>query len=150
MANGIPAPLDTDDDDVAWALQTAQVQWKRGAVADAIVWLRRAVDAAIACGRAERATELNGVAADLTEQMLAQASASAAPEHTTADSVDELLGGEPVGRASIDIEFDDGPAASEAANPFAQPALPEHNPFRAASSGPLGSSSACRAAAGPC
>ncbi len=129
MANGIPAPLDTDDDDVAWALQTAQVQWKRGAVADAIVWLRRAVDAAIACGRPERATELNGVAAALTEQMLAQASASAAPEHSTGDSVDELLGAEPVGRASIDIEFDDAPAAADGANPFAEPALPEHNPF---------------------
>lgn len=37
----IPLPL--DDDDVAWALQTAAVQWRRGAKPDAVLWLRRAV-----------------------------------------------------------------------------------------------------------
>jgi hypothetical protein len=37
-----PAAKDDDDDDVAWALSTAQVQWKRGSQADAVVWLRRA------------------------------------------------------------------------------------------------------------
>ena len=30
----IPAPLEDDDDDVAWALQTAAVQWQRGARAE--------------------------------------------------------------------------------------------------------------------
>ncbi len=131
MANGIPAPLDTDDDDVAWALQTAQVQWKRGSVADAIVWLRRAVDAAIASGRSQRATELNGVAADLTEAMLAQAAAGTQEAQSPADSVDELLGGHgPVGRATIDVEFDElTEVASEPSNPFEQAVLPENNPF---------------------
>lgn len=126
MGYGIPAPLDSDDDDVAWALQTAQVQWKRGAVADAIVWLRRAVDAAIACGRAERATELNGVAANLTEQMLAHAGGPIihAPTHS---DVDDLLGG-PTGRESIDVEIDDQ-TISEHQNPFEQPLLPQNNPF---------------------
>ena len=32
----IPSPLDEDDDDVAWALQTAAVQWRRGAKPDAV------------------------------------------------------------------------------------------------------------------
>ena len=31
---GIPPPLDNDDDDVAWALQTAAAQWKLAAFAD--------------------------------------------------------------------------------------------------------------------
>lgn len=69
---GIPPPIDGDDDDVAWALQTSAVQWKRGAHSDAIVWLRRAVGAAIQAGHGPRAAELNRAAADLTEQILAQ------------------------------------------------------------------------------
>ena len=76
---GIPPPLDNDDDDVAWALQTAAAQWKLAAFADAIVWLRRAVDSAIQAGHASRANELSGAAWRLTEHMLAQADAPAAP-----------------------------------------------------------------------
>ena len=53
----IPLPRDDDDDYVAWALSTAQVQWKRGAKADAVVWLRRAVDSARSGGRNARAVE---------------------------------------------------------------------------------------------
>ena len=45
-----PTAKDDDDDDVAWALSTALVQWKRGAVADAVTWLRRAVDSAVSVG----------------------------------------------------------------------------------------------------
>ena len=37
-----PAAKDDDDDDVAWGLSTAHVQWKRGRRRDAVVWLRRA------------------------------------------------------------------------------------------------------------
>jgi hypothetical protein len=53
-----PAAKDDDDDDVAWALSTAQVQWKRGSRADAVVWLRRAIDSAVAVGATWRAAEL--------------------------------------------------------------------------------------------
>lgn len=133
-AAGIPAPLDTDDDDVAWALQTAAVQWKRGLYADAIVWLRRAVDAAIQIGNAQRATELNHAAADLTESMLASAMAAPPPERGGSGAdVDELLGEAPaplrgpaMGRASIDIEFDDAPPAGQMRPP---PPRPISNPF---------------------
>src|SRR5689334_282691 len=58
-ALGIPPTIDGDDDDVAWALQTAQVQWKRGAFADAVVWLERAVESAMGLGAHERAADLN-------------------------------------------------------------------------------------------
>jgi hypothetical protein len=54
-----PEARHDDNDDVAWALQTAAVQWNRGGRADAIVWLRRAVDTAIDLGLHERAQELN-------------------------------------------------------------------------------------------
>ncbi|HXK20935.1 MAG TPA: hypothetical protein VNG33_24155, partial [Polyangiaceae bacterium] len=53
-----PAAKDDDDDDVAWALSTAQVQWKRGSQADAVVWLRRAIDSAVSVGATWRAAEL--------------------------------------------------------------------------------------------
>ena len=53
-----PEPLEDDDDDVAWALQTAKVQWTRGGQADAIVWLRRAADSADQLGNVWRASDL--------------------------------------------------------------------------------------------
>ena len=42
-----PKALDDDDDDVAWALQTAHARWERGGHADAVVWLRRAAQSAL-------------------------------------------------------------------------------------------------------
>ena len=119
-SGGIPPPLDDDDGDVAWALTTAQVQWSRGAYADAVVWLRRAVDSAIEVGHKERATELNGIASALTERMLSQAASSpqAAPEPGVAAGadVDDLLdavpesaspeGASPRPSGSFDVSFD--------------------------------------------
>lgn len=53
-----PEALDGDDDDVTWALSTGGVEWSRGAHADALVWLRRAIDAARDGGRPTRARDL--------------------------------------------------------------------------------------------
>src|ERR1041384_6720056 len=53
-----PEALDGDDDDVAWALQTGGVEWSRGAHGDALVWLKRAIDAARAHRRLNRARDL--------------------------------------------------------------------------------------------
>ena len=50
--DGIPPARDTDAEDVVWALQTAEALWKRNERGDAIVWLRRAAQAA---GEAETA-----------------------------------------------------------------------------------------------
>ncbi|MBN1607322.1 MAG: cyclic nucleotide-binding domain-containing protein [Polyangiaceae bacterium] len=61
----IPEARDDDDDDVAWALQTAAVQWKRGARAEAVGWLRRAAEAAVEAGVYARARDLNSAAASL-------------------------------------------------------------------------------------
>src|SRR6187399_312628 len=62
----LPSPRDDDDDDVAWAMQTAQVQWQRGAYADAVTWLRRAADSALRIGATGRAWDLKLAASKLS------------------------------------------------------------------------------------
>ncbi len=74
----IPEPLETDDDDVSWALQTAAVQWKRGARDEAIAWLRRGADAAVDGGLWERASQLNVIATSL-EKAVAEQEPAAPP-----------------------------------------------------------------------
>jgi hypothetical protein len=74
-AAGIPPPVDNDADDVVWALQTAAVQWKLGSFEEALVWLRRAVDAAIDAGQPERAAQINRLESSLSEQIAAGAAA---------------------------------------------------------------------------
>jgi len=101
----IPPPLADDDDDVAWALQTAAVQWQRGSRADAVVWLRRAVDAAIAAGNPGRTKDLTELAAHVADRLVSEALSapdSAAPPappsepvRIEANDVDDLLTGRP-------------------------------------------------------
>lgn len=67
--DGIPPALDTDVEDVAWALQTADALWKRAERGDAIVWLRRAAQAAGEANDDDRALTLARGAAELTEAM---------------------------------------------------------------------------------
>lgn len=69
LPSGFPEPLDDDDDDVAWALQTAKVQWQRGGKTDAIVWVGRAADSADQLGNVWRAAELRRVGAELTNKL---------------------------------------------------------------------------------
>jgi hypothetical protein len=64
---GIPPPLDSDAEDVAWALQTAEALWKRNERADAVVWLRRAAQAAGEANDDDRALVLARDAAELTD-----------------------------------------------------------------------------------
>ena len=64
---GIPLTLETDAEDVAWALQTADALWKRNERVDAIVWLRRAAQAAGEAEDDDRALTLARGAAELAE-----------------------------------------------------------------------------------
>jgi CRP-like cAMP-binding protein len=64
---GIPPASNTDVEDVVWALQTAEALWKRNERGDAIVWLRRAAQAAGEANDDDRAYTLARNAADLTE-----------------------------------------------------------------------------------
>lgn len=114
----IPMPLPDDADDVTWALQTAAVQWGRGAFQDAIVWLRRGAESAIEASKWSRAADLNATATKL-EKQIAKGSASISslpPESARAailpsfpvpsrastqslPSLSEALSGSPVRRA---------------------------------------------------
>lgn len=109
---GIPPALATDPEDVAWALQTADALWKRNERDDAIVWLRRAAQAAAeledddcALALARDAAELTersahrgfvsmslppGVAADDLEEMDELDDVDLVPDSTPSDSVDEV------------------------------------------------------------
>lgn len=71
-----PAAKDDDDDDVAWALSTALVQWKRGSQADAVVWFRRAIDSAVTVGATWRAAELTRQTDALEAELLGARSAA--------------------------------------------------------------------------
>jgi hypothetical protein len=94
LSSLFPQPLDDDDDDVAWALQTAQVQWKRGGQADAIVWLRRAADSADQLGLVWRAADLRRSADALTTELAnAVAPSSSPPGSVRGSDIDDLLGG---------------------------------------------------------
>jgi hypothetical protein len=65
----IPPVKNTDAEDVAWGLQTADSLWRRGEKTDALVWLRRAAQAAGDANDDDRALELARYAAELTESM---------------------------------------------------------------------------------
>src|SRR5579883_1599423 len=94
----IPHALDSDAEDVAWALQTADALWKRNERVDAIVWLRRAAQAAGEANDDDRALALAREAAELAEWIAHNPSGadprSAPPPSlagTGADAVDSLL-----------------------------------------------------------
>lgn len=107
----IPPPLDDDDDDVAWALQTAQVQWNRGAHSDAVTWLHRAVDAAIATGNFQRTKQLNRLAAAVA----ARAEQSETPQFEQAPAQAEPPPRAPMETLSgqIPIDIDEADAAPQ-------------------------------------
>jgi len=46
MQTAFPTPEDDDAEDVAWGLTTGAALWRQGERYDAIVWLKRAVEAA--------------------------------------------------------------------------------------------------------
>jgi hypothetical protein len=85
--DGIPPARDTDAEDVAWALQTAEALWKRNERGDAIVWLRRAAQAAGEANDDDRALALAREAAELTESFARASSASLSRPPVTEGSV---------------------------------------------------------------
>ena len=102
-----PEPLEDDDDDVAWALQTAKVQWTRGGHADAVVWLRRAVDSADQLGNVWRAADLRRMTDAIEKAIFARSSRAPGPapaplpRFAGGTDVDELLEREDSGVTSI-------------------------------------------------
>lgn len=69
MSPSIPPAKGSDPEDVTWALQTADALWRRNERADALTWLRRAVQAAGEADDPERAFVLADAAAELTQRL---------------------------------------------------------------------------------
>ncbi len=76
----LPESRPEDDEDVVWGLSTASALWARGERRDAIVWLRRAADAAAAAGQEFRGSELGMYASELEDTLgRVETSADGAP-----------------------------------------------------------------------
>src|SRR5256885_5071397 len=65
MQTAFPTHEDDDAEDVAWGLTTGAALWGQGEGYDAIVGLKRAVEAANDAGANVRADQLNRAATDL-------------------------------------------------------------------------------------
>src|ERR1043166_870168 len=88
MATAFPVPGDDDAEDVAWGLTTGAALWRQGEKYDAIVWLKRAVEAANEAGAAVRADQLNRAATDLIAALAAPPPvAAAAPKAPSAPRI---------------------------------------------------------------
>jgi hypothetical protein len=92
---GIPPALDTDVEDVVWALETAASLWKRDERVDAIVWLRRAAQAAGEAEHDDRALLLAREAAELSDWIAKNpmAPSSTAPPISSIPPNDSAQGG---------------------------------------------------------
>jgi hypothetical protein len=99
----LPKALDDDDDDVAWALQTAGVQWERGGAEDAIVWLKRAAEAAVEAGAFGRSADIQRRANEIDHWL--KQSVSFPFQADDDDGVDALLATEP---AEVEVEVETG------------------------------------------
>jgi hypothetical protein len=96
--DGIPRTLPNDSEDVVWALETAESLWKRGERVDAVVWLRRAAQAAGETDDAKRAASLANSAAELGDWIASHAvgaDGGPSPNEASRDSVDALLAAPP-------------------------------------------------------
>ncbi|HEY2516984.1 MAG TPA: hypothetical protein VGI39_39200 [Polyangiaceae bacterium] len=96
--DGIPPALPSDTEDVVWALQTAEALWKRGERVDAVVWVRRAAQAAGEGDDASRAATLGKRAADLSDWIAGHTMQGQSVEPTqrhedsSIEALDALLG----------------------------------------------------------
>ncbi|MDP9034570.1 MAG: hypothetical protein M3O50_07160 [Myxococcota bacterium] len=147
---GIPQALDTDTEDVVWALQTAEALWRRAERADALVWLRRATQAAGESEDDDRALALAREAAELAEWMTRNPSSAGSlpvapgpggPRTTITDEVEEISAieiaveaGQTMPDLPVDPSGDDEEAAPGGASP-SPPSIPvafeAHAPYPA-------------------
>ena len=103
----LPRAQDDDDDDVAWALRTAGVQWERGGAADAVVWLKRAAESAAEAGAFGRSAEIQRRANEIDRWLKPPSGFPLQDDED--DGVDSLLAVEP---PEVEVEVETG-ASSE-------------------------------------
>lgn len=135
----IPPAKSSDAEDVVWGLQTADTLWRRGERIDAIVWLRRAAQAAGAVNDDDRAVELARCAAELSDWMatLPPGSMSEAPPPGSGghdqDAITTFVPGmdpaprniDPAtGRGPTGTERPPPPSAAPASSPTLETAMP--------------------------
>jgi CRP-like cAMP-binding protein len=135
---GIPPALDSDTEDVVWALQTSEALWKRNERVDAIVWLRRAAQAAGEAEDDDRALALARDAAELADWVAHDRGSAAVPRSappaleapTAGEAIDALLR---TARAddTDEVATPDIDAATLAASPSTPPARAERVPSAA-------------------
>src|SRR5262249_20382067 len=132
----LPEPRPEDDEDVVWGLSTARTLWGRGERRDAIVWLRRAAEAATNAGQDFRASALGMYARGLEERLATIAAhAAAAPaayvSEDTEDRLPEIAGDDtisdeelsPTGDA-VSVDFDVTPEPPRRPAPPPPPPAP--------------------------
>lgn len=132
----IPPAKDTDAEDVVWGLQTAETLWKRGERIDALVWLRRAAQAAGDANDDDRALELARHAAELTEWMASTeeplssepAGASGAAKPLASDAADALAAPPAEVQAPVEVDVEPPPPWVHTAPTTAPPAVPPRPP----------------------
>ena len=110
---GIPPALDADTEDVTWALQTAEALWKRHERHDALVWLRRAAQAAGEAEHDDRALQLAHDAAELAEWIAGQSDrrSNQPIQANEADAVETEV--DEVEEVSDDIPLESAPSSRE-------------------------------------
>lgn len=91
VAVALPEPQPGDDEDVVWGLSTAAALWARGERDDAIVWLRRAAEAASTAGQEIRAGELQASAEGLERAASPRPAAMTPPPPPAARATAETL-----------------------------------------------------------
>ena len=69
LAVTLPESRPDDDEDVVWGLSTATALWARGERGDAVVWIRRAAEAAVAAGQGDRGAELSVIAKQVEQAL---------------------------------------------------------------------------------
>jgi hypothetical protein len=79
----LPEPRPEDDEDVVWGLSTAKALWARGERADALVWLRRAAEAAESAGQSFRSSEIGLYVSELEDVVAANVHEGRAPMHAS-------------------------------------------------------------------
>src|SRR5688572_33399828 len=114
----LPEPSSEDAEDVVWGISTAKTLWTRGERKEAILWVRRAAEAARSASQTFRATELLMYASELEDvldtMMKAQATPGVEPPASSATgaSADDSSSPEKAGSAAAPAEAGSKPAAT--------------------------------------
>lgn len=136
----LPKPRPEDDEDVVWGLSTAAALWARGERGDAVVWIRRASEAATAAGQPERASSI-----EASLKVLEAALVVPPPPASLGGSVEVEVDDD-----DVDTVATEGPAVRAAVDAvIARRATPEPSPRAPAAVIPAPPRSSARPAAAP-